>query len=62
MARVSSDTNGRYEVALAPGRYFLHPLPLSPTAHLPAPPPPVEVNVPERVWIHIDLDYDTGIR
>ncbi len=62
VTRVASSTDGRYAVALAPGRYFLHALPLSPDGFLPAPPQPVEVNVPVQAWVSVDLDYDTGIR
>ena len=62
VARVTSDRDGAYRVALKPGHYFLHPLPSPPPPSFPMPPSPVEVSVTDRAWITVDFDYDTGIR
>jgi hypothetical protein len=62
LVRVTSGRDGRYRVALDPGQYLLHALPVSAPASFPWPPRPVEVSVRDRAWNTIDLDYDTGIR
>lgn len=59
---VTSGPNGEYRVALSPGHYSLHPLPVSPPSSFPAPPTPATVTVLPRTWSTVDLDYDTGIR
>jgi len=62
VARTTSGTDGQYKVALAPGHYVIHGLPVSPTGSFPTPPAPVEVNVSDHAWTTVDLGYDTGIR
>jgi len=62
VARTTSGTDGQYKVALAPGHYVIHGLPVSPSGSFPTPPAPVEVNVSDHAWTTVDLGYDTGIR
>ena len=62
VARTSSGPDGQYKVALAPGRYVLQALPVSPAGSFPMPPSPVEVDVTDHAWTSVDLGYDTGIR
>jgi hypothetical protein len=60
VARTRSEVDGRYQIALSPGAYTLHPL--SPSeAGLPfAADLPFEV--PADVWVELDVYYDSGIR
>jgi hypothetical protein len=58
VAETTSDENGRFRVALSPGRYLVEPEqgePL-PTAS------PQEVTVAEGEFTRVRVDYDSGIR
>lgn len=61
IARITSGTDGRFEVTLPPGVYTIQPVPpangdLFPNGD------PVSVVVGEEAYTEIGVDYDTGIR
>ncbi len=59
-ATFTTDDDGRFRVALAPGEYYLDPQPPNPGA-----PPtgmPQTVTVPPDRFIQITIEYDSGIR
>ncbi len=58
VATVSSGANGRFEVALSPGRYRIE------SANSKSPPraEPVEVTVPPHRYVNVSLRFDSGIR
>jgi hypothetical protein len=61
VARVTSGDDGRFEVTLPPGVYTIQPVPPANGDPFPAG-DPVSVVVGDRVYTHIGVDYDTGIR
>lgn len=61
IARVRTDSEGRFRLPLTPGTYRLVPLAPNPSARLPrATPQPVTVT--KGVFKSVAIDYDTGIR
>ncbi|MDB5033241.1 MAG: hypothetical protein JWQ98_482 [Chlorobi bacterium] len=61
VARVTSDTTGRFFVRLQEGTHYLRPQPF-PGAMFPHPPAPVRIYVTEGEITRVRLNYDTGIR
>jgi hypothetical protein len=61
VARVTSDTTGRFFVRLQEGTHYLRPQPF-PGAMFPHPPPPLRIYVTEGEIARARLTYDTGIR
>ncbi len=56
----TTDEDGRFRVALAPGEYYIEPQPPNPGA-----PPtgmPQTVTVPPDRFVQITIEYDSGIR
>ena len=56
----TTDEDGRFRVALAPGEYYIEPQPPKPGA-----PPtgmPQTVTVPPDRFVQITVEYDSGIR
>ncbi len=58
---VTSADDGRFSLALAPGDYYLEPLPPDPDSPLPVG-SPATVTVPSGNWTEVTISYDTGIR
>ena len=58
VANVTSDENGRFRIALVPGRYLLEPEQGNPLPRAPA----QEVTVVQGQFTHVRIDYDSGIR
>jgi hypothetical protein len=58
---VTSDANGNFSIALAPGDYVLKPLPLQPGQTLPRAAPQT-VHVDANTFTTVTIEYDTGIR
>jgi hypothetical protein len=61
VARTSTDSSGRYRVALPPGTYTVVPQP-SGSGIFPRPPSPVTVSVVAGTYATVNFSYDTGIR
>lgn len=61
IARQAADAQGRFVIALPPGKYRVVPLPPNPEQHLPIG-RPVQVTVPEGRLVRVTVRYDTGIR
>ncbi|MEE8137428.1 MAG: hypothetical protein V3T81_00930 [Thermoanaerobaculia bacterium] len=59
-ATFTTDEDGRFRVALAPGEYYIDPQPPSPGA--PPTPIPQTVTVPPDRFLQITVEYDSGIR
>lgn len=59
VARVTSDANGKFFVALPPGMHFVIPEPFE--AIYPAPPVSQSIMVPEKGTASVVFSYDTGI-
>ena len=58
VARATTDAEGRYQMAVAPGRYTVEGAPVEGLMGNPA---PIEVEVTDVITT-VDLPYDTGIR
>jgi hypothetical protein len=61
LARQTTDAQGNFKIALAPGAYQVVPLPPDPSSPLPRAAPQT-VTVPANQFVTITVDYDTGIR
>ncbi|SRR6266508_914454 len=61
VASVTSADDGRFSLALAPGDYYLDPLPPDPGSVLPVG-SPATATVTSGNWTEITISYDTGIR
>jgi hypothetical protein len=61
VARISTDGNGRYRVALPPGAYSVVPQPAG-SGVFPHLPSPVMVTVVANTYVTVNFSYDTGIR
>jgi hypothetical protein len=61
ITRVTADSQGRFQIPIAPGTYLIVPLPPDPTAFLPRG-IPVVVTVRAGGFTDVTVDYDTGIR
>jgi len=61
VASITSADDGRFSLALAPGDYFLDPLPPDPGTALPVG-SPATVTVTSDHWTEVTISYDTGIR
>ena len=61
VARVTSGTDGRFEVTLPPGVYTIQPVPPANGDPFPVG-DPVSVVVGEQAYTDVGIDYDTGIR
>lgn len=59
VARVTSDANGTFEVALGPGTYTLAPTPGGDPFPSAA---PQAVSVTQGAYTEVEINYDTGIR
>ena len=55
----TADENGRFRVPLEPGKYEIEP---QGEGRFPMPPAPFAVTVPPDQFVHLDIEYDTGIR
>jgi len=60
VARVTSDENGKYRVALPPGNYVLDVQGRRSKGHIRAKPQPF--TVASNQTVHVDMAIDTGIR
>jgi hypothetical protein len=58
VATVTSDANGRFEVALAPGQYRIEPA----SSRSPPSAAPVDVEVAAQRYAAIRIHFDSGIR
>jgi hypothetical protein len=56
----TTDEDGRFRVALAPGEYYIDPQP--PASGGPPTPSPQTVTVPADSFLSITVQYDSGIR
>ncbi|MBI2912515.1 MAG: prealbumin-like fold domain-containing protein [Chloroflexi bacterium] len=56
----TTDPEGRFRVALAPGDYYIEPQP--PDGRGPPTPIPQTVTVPPNAFVQITIEYDSGIR
>lgn len=56
----TSGADGRFQVGLLPGDYYINPLPF-PEKPLPAGRPQT-VTVADHKWTEVTIEYDTGIR
>ncbi len=59
-ATFTTDEDGRFRIALAPGEYYIEPQPPNPGA--PPTPIPQIVTVPPDRFVQITIEYDSGIR
>jgi uncharacterized surface anchored protein len=59
-ATFTTDEDGRFRVALAPGEYYIEPQP--PNPGVPPTPIPQSVTVPPDRFLQITIEYDSGIR
>ena len=55
----TADENGRFRVPLEPGDYEIEP---QGEGRFPLPPSPFVVTVSPDQFVHLDIEYDTGIR
>jgi hypothetical protein len=58
---VRSDSDGRFRVTLAPGKYVLRPQRVH-NRPFPRPPAPSRAQVLDGQFTHVTITYDTGIR
>ena len=59
VAKFTADEDGRFRVPLEPGDYSIEP---QGEGRFPMPPRPFAVTVPRDQFVHLDIEYDTGIR